>query len=117
MTTITGPNDAAGVVWAIGECFFFSFVFFYILTIIHYIYRLYNSYYTTWRGTGGRDDDNGPKRLVWALGEWVFFFFVFFYILSNIYSVSRHVKGTEGLREGGDDDNGPKRRVSRRLGH
>ena len=28
----TGPNDASGVVWAIGEFFIHSFVFFIILT-------------------------------------------------------------------------------------
>ena len=40
-----------------------------------------------------------------------FFFFIklvlFIYILNNIYSLYGHVKGTEGLREGGDEDNGP----------
>ena len=30
-----------------------------------------------------------------------------FFILNNIYSVYTHVKGMEGVREGGDEDNGP----------
>ena len=34
--------------------------------------------------------------------------FFILYTLNNIYSVYGHVKGTEGLREGGDEENGPK---------
>ena len=34
----TGPNDASGVVWAIGEFFMISFVFFYILTNVLFTY-------------------------------------------------------------------------------
>ena len=48
------------------------------------------------------------------------FFFYYsgsFFVLNDIYSIYGHVKGTEGVREGGDEVNGPKRRVSRRLGH
>ena len=42
------------------------------------------------------------------------FFFYYsgsFFVLNNIYSVYGHVKGTEGVREGGDEDNGPLVRV------
>ena len=60
---ITGPNDAFRVVWAIGTCFFFFLRSFYILIIISCIHRLLYTYYTTWRGTGGSDDEKWPKRL------------------------------------------------------
>ena len=53
--TISGPNDAYHVVWALGECFFKIIHWFYILTII--VYRFSNV------------QTMGPKRqctVVWA---------------------------------------------------
>ena len=57
--TRTGPNDASGVVWAIGEFYYYFFRvflyinhFFYIITVV--IYQLHD------RNDG--DDENRPKR-------------------------------------------------------
>ena len=35
-TTISGPNDAYRVVWALGECFFFNYSLSFILTAIYH---------------------------------------------------------------------------------
>jgi hypothetical protein len=58
-TTITGPNDARRVVWALGEFFFISVVFFYLFNDV---YRYYGRSKGTEGFSGGNDDDNGPKR-------------------------------------------------------
>ena len=65
--TKTGSNDALCVVWAISECFFFSFLIFLILTIK-------KGYYMSFKGServmGAGDDENGPKqRFVRRLGH------------------------------------------------
>ena len=55
--TISGPNDAYHVVWALGECFFLIIRWFYILTIFVYKFSIVQT--------------TGPKRrctVVWVLG-------------------------------------------------
>ena len=55
--TITGPNNASGVVWALGICFFFPHVFslltndFYFDLGPHYVLK-------------------APKELRWAAASW-----------------------------------------------
>ena len=59
MVTITGPNNAAGIVWALGESF---------LSLISFLFTVnaFNSNYWSLKVMEGlregRDDDNGPKR-------------------------------------------------------
>jgi amino acid permease len=71
--TKTGPNDASGVVWALGEFFFSIFVFFYIKLILYYVYRLET---TTWRATKMKTGPNNARCVVWAISKF-FFSFVF----------------------------------------
>ena len=73
-TTITGPNGVRRVVWALGEFFFISVVFFiYLMTYIGTTDAL-----KVRRGSVGATTTitgpNDASRVVWALGE---FFSVF----------------------------------------
>ena len=43
--------------------------------------------------------------------RFIFYYSGSFFVLNDIYSVYGHVKGTEGVREGGDEVNGPLVRV------
>jgi hypothetical protein len=77
-TTITGPNDASRVVWALGEFFSISFVFFYyLMTYIGTTDAL-----KVWRGSVGATTKitgpNDASRVVWAISECFFYFIVFF---------------------------------------
>ena len=83
--TRTGPNDASGVVWAIGEFFSIYFVFL-ILTIVLIVY------YATERAAKTRTGPNDTKHVVWVIGEFissfiflVFILFLFFTLLMTIY--------------------------------
>jgi hypothetical protein len=60
-TTITGPNDARRVVWALGEFFFHFFRVFLVLNDVHRHYGLPKGMEGL---SGGSDNDNGPKRRV-----------------------------------------------------
>ena len=58
-----GPNDASGVVWALGEFFLFFLRFFLTLTkVIVYIQSLMVKYMIEWAETTktGPDDESGP---------------------------------------------------------
>ena len=54
-TSKKGPNSVSGVVWAIGTCFFFLFLSYFINTN-HYII-----YYRYFKGKEGSDNENEPK--------------------------------------------------------
>ena len=66
MTTVTGPNDARRVVWALGEFFFFLRVF--------YLFNDLHRYYGCSEGTEGSSGEatttttgpNDARRVVWA---------------------------------------------------
>jgi hypothetical protein len=57
--TRTGPNDASGVVWAIGEYFF---IFLRVFLSANYCFMIYTVviYEVRYREAG--NDENGPKR-------------------------------------------------------
>src|ERR1700678_3523513 len=80
-TTITGPNDASGVVWA--SCmFFFCFCScFLLLANDFYLFRSSLFFSGTRRATVAGDDHNGPKRRqMRRLGlRYVFFFSLCFF--------------------------------------
>src|ERR1700678_950380 len=75
-TTITGPNDASGVVWASGM---FSFCFslcFLLLANDFYLFRSSLFFSGTRRATVAGDDHNRPKqRQMRRLGLSMCFFF------------------------------------------
>ena len=78
-TTKIGPNDASGIVWAIGE---FSSYFFFFGKLIN-VYSIYNCSLrcTRWeeqqRQKWAQTDMSG---IVWAICEFFFsFFFLFFF--------------------------------------
>jgi hypothetical protein len=75
ITTESGPNDASGVVWALGVFFLFLFSCFFIL---NGTYRLYCCIKGTEGLTEGDDDEIGPKRR-WTrrLGPRYVFYFNF----------------------------------------
>src|SRR5271168_3823070 len=80
-TTITGPNDASGVVWALGMfCFRFSLCFL-LLANDFYLFRSSLFFSGTRRATVASNDHNGPKRCqMRLLGlRYVFFFFSCFF--------------------------------------
>jgi hypothetical protein len=58
-TTITGPNDARRVVWALGEFFFLISFFFFVFNCI---YRSTDALNVRRGSIEVNDDDNGPKR-------------------------------------------------------
>ena len=68
---ITGPNDAAGVVWALGESFFFLMSFIFTINGI-------NSYYWCPKVTEGlrkgSADENGPLVRVFSLFHVLFLY-------------------------------------------
>ena len=109
--TITGPNDASGVVWALSEFFFFS-CFFLVLTNV---FRYYLRFKATGRAAMTVMGPNDAFGVVWALSEFSFFLRVFL-ILNNVYRYYLCVKATGRAGMGCDDQNGPKRRWMRRLG-
>ena len=77
-----GPNDASGVVWALGECFFFPFMLFLLLTNVLPFFKG-----LTFEITEKKSGDNGiePKRRqTCRLGlKRVFFSSFFFLKLTN----------------------------------
>src|ERR1700678_871481 len=75
-TTITGPNDPSGVVWALGMfCFCFSLCFL-LLANDFYLFRSSLFFSGTQRATVAGNDHNGPKRRqMRCLGLWYVFFF------------------------------------------
>src|ERR1700678_2311213 len=84
-TTITGPNDASGVVWASGM---FSFCFsscFLLLANDFYLFRSSLFFSGTQRATVAGDDHNRPKRRIWRrLGlRYVLFLFFFMFSLTS----------------------------------
>src|SRR5271168_2784620 len=76
-TTITGPNDTSGVVWALGMfCFCFS-LYFLLPANDFYLFRSSLFFSGTRRATVAGDDHNQPKPRIWhRLGlRYVFFLF------------------------------------------
>ena len=59
--TITGPNDAGRVVWAIGKLFYFFIRVFLILTNLYSLYLCLEEW--EWV-VEGADDNNGPRRRI-----------------------------------------------------
>ena len=77
-TTITGPNGVRRVVWALGEFFFISVVFFiYLMTYIGTTDAL-----KVRRGSVGATTTitgpNDARRVVWAISKCFFSFIGFF---------------------------------------
>ena len=66
--TRMGPNDASGVVWAISEFFYISFVF--LTNILDMYSRI--------------TQQGGRRRREMAIGEVFYISFLFLYILTNI---------------------------------
>ena len=62
------PNDASGVVWALGEFFFF---YFFISLILTNVLQVYTTEYRSGREMGAGGDENRPKRhATRRLGSW-----------------------------------------------
>src|SRR5271168_2926540 len=84
-TTITGPNDASGVVWALGMfCFCFS-SYFLLLANDFYLFRSSVFFSGTQRATVAGNDHNRPKQSqMCRLGlRYMFFFPRVFSLLTN----------------------------------
>src|SRR5271155_871250 len=84
-TTITGPNDARCVGWALGMCFFFSLVFS-LLNNYFYLFRSSLFFLGTRRATVAGDitGPNDASGVVWALLlRYVFFWFFFVFSLTS----------------------------------
>src|SRR5271155_625257 len=76
-TTITGPNDASGVVWASCMFFFCFCLCFLLLANDFYLFRSSLFFSGTQRATVAGDDHNGPKRRqMCRLGLSMCFFFL-----------------------------------------
>ena len=74
--TVTGPNDARRVVWALGVFFFLcSFL------ILNDIYSMEGSPRASSKATRTIMGPNGAKCVVWAHGEYLFFLFVFLILI------------------------------------
>ena len=76
-----GSNDARRVVWALGECFLFHFVLFWILINV-YVFKGC-SLHTTRRGerrkaVAKRKGPNDASGVVWAISKFFFFSFRFY---------------------------------------
>ena len=74
-----GPNNAPGIVWALGECFLISFVFFddnicFIADMAYNIQIMRSE--RLWNVKIMRKGPNDARCVVWALGEC--FSFVFY---------------------------------------
>src|ERR1700678_724116 len=80
-TTITGPNNASGVVWASGMfCFCFSSGFL-LLANDFYLFRSSLFFSVTQRATVAGDDHNRPKQCqMRRLGLSMCFFFLGFFL-------------------------------------
>src|ERR1700678_2948823 len=121
-TTITGPNDASGVVWASGMFFFCFSSCFLLLANDFYLFRSSLFFSGTRRATVAGDDHNRPKRCIWRRlgpGMFVFCFSSCFLLLANdfyLFRSSLFLSGTRRAMVAGDDHNRPKRRQMRRLG-
>jgi hypothetical protein len=76
----TGPNDASGVVWALGEYFFFL-RFFLILTKAFVTYIVSND---EMRAAMTKTGPNDARCVVWALGEYILFSSLYL-ILTNVF--------------------------------
>src|SRR5271168_2553533 len=121
-TTITGPNNARCVVWAL-VCVFFPHVFslltndFYFDLGPHYVLKAPKE--LRWAATTitGPNDASG---VIWALEvRYVFFCFSScFLLLANdfyLFRSSLFFSGTRRAMVAGDDHNGPKRRQMHHL--
>ena len=79
-----GPNDTSGIIWA-QVSFFFSSLYYLILTNVYFIYSLY--LWCTQMGEGWKMQNNKiwPKQHAWRrLGlRWAFFFLLSCYINTN----------------------------------
>jgi len=81
-TTITGPNDARCVVWALGMCFFFPRVFsllnndFYFDLGPHYVLKAPKE--LRWAAT----TITGPNDASGVVGALGMYFFLFFFVFS-----------------------------------
>src|SRR5271168_5110932 len=87
-TTITGPNDASGVVWASGMFFFCFSSCFFLLTNDFYLFRSSLFFSLTPRSTVAGSYQNGPKRPpMRCLGLSMCFFFprVFSLLTNDFY--------------------------------
>ena len=77
-----GPNDARCIVWALGECFLISFMFFLSDNTCFIADVAYNLQTTSqggiWRAIMMRKGPNNARHVVWALGECFLISFVFF---------------------------------------
>ena len=74
--TVTGPNDARRVIWALGDFFFLcSFL------ILNDIYSMEGSPRASSKATRTIMGPNGAKCVVWAHGEYLFFLFVFLILI------------------------------------
>ena len=67
---------------ALEVSFFFSFVFFFILTDV---FSLYTMDYEIWRAGTTKTGPNDAKHVVWALEVSFFFFFRVFFILTDVF--------------------------------
>src|SRR5882762_5741326 len=88
--TITGPNDATRVVWAMLVSFFISLGFFLLINVLLEIQIVFYQLHD--RETNGRRETRrmGPNdagRVVWAISK---FFFSFLRVLLLLTTVSRY---------------------------
>ena len=74
-----GPNDVPGVVWAQGECFLISFMFFdgFIADMAYNIQITWLE--RLWNFKMMRKGPNDAKCVIWALGECFLISFMFFF--------------------------------------
>ena len=84
----TGPNDVTCIVWALGVCVFFSFVFFFNT---NYIFRIQPTKCMIGRWMGVETKKTGPndaKCVIWALSEFFLIFLACFFLLTTYLGVN-----------------------------
>src|SRR5271168_2895847 len=88
-TTIMGPNDASGIVWALEVRYVFFFFFFFCFFFLVNVFFFFSSplfFSGTRRAMVAGDDHNGPIRRIWRRLGLRFSFFCFsscFLLLAN----------------------------------
>ena len=82
-----GPHNMPGVVWALGECFLISFVFFddNICFIADMAYNIQiMQLERLWNVKIMRKGPNDARCIVWALGECFLISFMFFLVIIHV---------------------------------
>ena len=82
-----GPNNARHVVWALGECFLISFMFFddNICFIADMAYNIQiTQLERLWNVKMMRKGPNDTRCVVWALGECFLISFMFFLVIIHV---------------------------------